>query len=256
MRDGAEAVKAIVAQADDFRAEPPRPLIRELLPADPFPVDALGNVLGAATRAIDDRVQAPIAICGQSTLAAATLAAQGHADVELPTGQVKPISNFFVSVAATGERKTATDNEALMAVPEARNGFARKVRPGPAGLRERQDRLGKSAGSCRKESKGRSRGDQVRAGSLGPAPTAPLAPMLTCPEPTYEGLCKHLVVRSAEYRHFLRRGRTVHRWSWDDAGGDAANRSRSFVPVGRGDDKARSGGTARPYCPVGGWHCI
>ena len=29
---------------------------------------------------------------------------------------------------------------------------------------------------------------------LGPAPLAPLEPVLTCPEPTYEGLCKLLAV--------------------------------------------------------------
>src|SRR4051794_34844505 len=111
--DGAESLRLIVREAPQIIPEPPRPLIRELPPADVFPVDALGDVLGAATRAIHERVQAPMAICGQSTLGAATLAAQAHADVELPTGQVKPISNFFVSVAATGERKTATDSEAL-----------------------------------------------------------------------------------------------------------------------------------------------
>jgi hypothetical protein len=42
-------------------AEPPRPLMRELPPADPFPVDALGPVLGSAARAIHDRVRAPLA---------------------------------------------------------------------------------------------------------------------------------------------------------------------------------------------------
>ena len=110
-RDGAEAVKAIVARADRFGAEPPRPLMRELPPADAFPVDALGSVLGAASNAINDRVQAPIAICGQSTLEAATLAAQGHADVELPTGQVKPISIFFVSVCPSGSVTVISKNQ-------------------------------------------------------------------------------------------------------------------------------------------------
>jgi Protein of unknown function (DUF3987) len=95
------------------RLAPPRPLIRELPPADPFPVEALGDILEPAARGINDRVQAPMAICGQSVLAVATLAVQGHADVELPTGHIKPISNFFVTVAETGERKTAADNEAL-----------------------------------------------------------------------------------------------------------------------------------------------
>ena len=81
--------------------------------ADPFPVDALGGVLEAAARAIHDKVQAPMAICAQAVMASATLAVQAHADVVLPTGQSKPLSCYFVTVAASGERKTACDGEAL-----------------------------------------------------------------------------------------------------------------------------------------------
>jgi hypothetical protein len=42
---GPEAVRKIVGQATEANLEPPRPLIRELPPADPFPVNALGDVL-------------------------------------------------------------------------------------------------------------------------------------------------------------------------------------------------------------------
>src|SRR4051794_33295821 len=52
-------------------------------------------------------------ICAQSVLACATLASQGHADVELPTGQTRPCSNYFVTVAESGERKSSADAEAL-----------------------------------------------------------------------------------------------------------------------------------------------
>jgi hypothetical protein len=38
---GAEAVRESVRTAEDVQAEAPRPLMRELPPADPFPVDAL-----------------------------------------------------------------------------------------------------------------------------------------------------------------------------------------------------------------------
>jgi hypothetical protein len=73
--------------------EPPRPLCREPEPAETFPVYALGDVLGPAASGIQERVQAPLAICGQSVLAVATLAVQGHADVELPTGARAPIND-------------------------------------------------------------------------------------------------------------------------------------------------------------------
>src|SRR3984893_9312139 len=96
--------------------EKPLPLVREVQPAAPFPDQALGPVLGAAAKAIQEHVQSPLAMCGQAVLAAAALAVQGHVDVELATGQVKPVSNFFLTVAASGERKTATDGLALSAV--------------------------------------------------------------------------------------------------------------------------------------------
>lgn len=190
--NGSEAVRKIVEQAPEVRPEPPRPLIRELPPADQFPVGALGDILGAATRAINDRVQAPMAICGQSTLAAATLAAQGHADVELPTGHVKPITNYLFSIAETGERKTATDTEALW-----------PFRKREKALRENYDKAlplyenatiawEKARDHAIKKAKGDRAAIKSALDNLGPPPAAPLTPMLTFPEPTYEGLVKHL----------------------------------------------------------------
>ena len=174
------------------RLEPPRPLIRELPPADPFPVEAFGDILELAAKGINDRVQAPMAICGQSVLAVGTLAVQGHADVELPTGQIKPISCFFLSIAPTGERKTAADTEALW--PAKKRETA---------LRESYDRNlpnyhnAKMAWeAAQKQIISKGKGDRIaikRAlDQLGPPPMPPLTPMLTCPEPTYEGLVKHL----------------------------------------------------------------
>ena len=92
-------VKAAFDAAKQYTPEPPRPLMRELPPAEPFPVDALGGVLKDAAEAIHDRTQAPMAICAQSVLATACLAAQGHVDVELPTGQRRPVSCYFLTVA-------------------------------------------------------------------------------------------------------------------------------------------------------------
>jgi hypothetical protein len=111
--EGNEAIITLIKDAEEQRPEPPRPLIRESSPADPFPVDALGPILGPAAAGIHERVQCPLAISAQSVLAAATLASQGHADVQLPTDHFRPLSNFFVTVAETGERKTAADTEVL-----------------------------------------------------------------------------------------------------------------------------------------------
>jgi hypothetical protein len=192
--DLAAAVRKAKGTVNFTEQEPPRPLMRELHPADPFPVEALGDVLAPAARAIHDRVQAPLAICGQSVLAAATLAVQGHADVELPTRQIKPLTNFFLTVAATGERKTAVDGEALW-----------PVRKREAALREMFDaehldyensRLAweKARDAATKKGKGNRASIKAALDALGPPPLPPLEPLLTCPEPTYEGLCKLLAV--------------------------------------------------------------
>jgi hypothetical protein len=190
---GADKVRAIVSEAPEVKAEPPRPLMRELPPADKYPIDDLGDVLAPAARAIHDRVQAPLAICGQSVLAAATLATQAHADIELPTRQRHPLSSYYVSVAATGERKSAVDHEALW-----------PVRKREAVLRESyttevlaHQNASDAWNAARKAAVRRGKGDRdaIRAAldALGPAPAAPLKPILTAPEPTYEGMCRLLV---------------------------------------------------------------
>src|SRR3954454_24108543 len=73
---------------------------------------ALGPLRDAA-EAIQMRTQAPAAICAQSVLAAGTLAAQAHRDVELPGVGRRPLTGLFGSVAESGERKTTVDRIAL-----------------------------------------------------------------------------------------------------------------------------------------------
>lgn len=193
-RSGAELVRDTVNGADEVRIEPPRPLARELPPADPFPVDALGALLAPAARAIHARVRAPLAVCGQSVLATTTLAVQGVADVELPMGHAKPISGFFVSIAATGERKSAVDHEALWSVHK------REAALREASARERLEYENKETAwrKARDAAVQKAKGDHARIkaalDALGSAPVPPLEPLLTCGEPTFEGLCKLLAV--------------------------------------------------------------
>jgi hypothetical protein len=111
-----EKISNIINQAESFKDEPPRPLKRQIAAGEPYPLKALGNVLGDAASAIHEKIQAPQAICAQSVLAAATLAVQGHADIELPIGQSRPLSAFFMTIATTGERKSSCDAEALKPV--------------------------------------------------------------------------------------------------------------------------------------------
>lgn len=95
------------------RVRQPLPLKRAVASPRPFPVDCLGPVLCPAAKAISEANGAPVALAGQSILAAATLTVQGLADVEID-GRRSPISNYFITVAGSGERKSSTDAEALI----------------------------------------------------------------------------------------------------------------------------------------------
>ena len=83
----------------------PEPLRRLPEPGEPFPVEALGPIMGDAAKAMHGIIKAPLAVCGQSVLATGNLAVQGHADVVID-GRCFPVSENLLSIAETGERKT------------------------------------------------------------------------------------------------------------------------------------------------------
>jgi hypothetical protein len=186
----AAQAKAAMDCAETFAPEPPRPLRRELPPADPFPVDALGDVLGPAAKGIHDKVQAPLAICAMSALGAATLACQAHADVRLPTGQVRPLSSYFITIGASGERKSSTDTEALWPVRKHEENLRQRYEAELPGYLNERDAWAKQRDQILSDRKGYpdKYAKQRALDALGPAPPPPLYPMLICSEPTFEGL--------------------------------------------------------------------
>lgn len=94
----------------------PTPLFGKRPAAQLPPVAALGP-LRDGVEAIAVLTKAPPAIAVQSLLAAASLATQGFADVELLHGRC-PISLFLLTVAESGERKSACDRLATKAIRE------------------------------------------------------------------------------------------------------------------------------------------
>jgi hypothetical protein len=170
--------------------ERPRPLMRELPPPDPFPVEALGHVLSDAAKAIHDKTQAPMAICCQSVIAAVTLAAQGQVDIKLPTGGRRPISNYFMTIAASGERKTACDEIALAPMrafeKHLRQEYDKKM-PEYENAKAAWDSARKYA---EKKAQGNKEALKKALDAIGPAPASPHKPIIVCTEPTFEGLCR------------------------------------------------------------------
>jgi hypothetical protein len=193
--DGLKLLRDVINKAKEIRPEPPRPLMREVVPADPFPVEALGDTLGRAARAIHDRIQAPIAIAGNSVLATGALAVQGHADVKLPiTGQIRPLSEYFVTVSASGERKTACDDEASWPIRKREETLREKRETEVFSHQNDHAAWEKARDVALKTGKGDRVATKAALDKLGPEPQPPLAAMLTCPEPTFEGLCKLFMI--------------------------------------------------------------
>lgn len=84
------------------------PLVRAMQPSEPFPGDALPLILRNAAQRVKEVVQAPHALICQSFLAAATLAVQAHADIEID-GRRYPLSENFIMISESGERKSVVD---------------------------------------------------------------------------------------------------------------------------------------------------
>jgi hypothetical protein len=168
----------------------PEPLRRPLPPPGEYPIDALGPILGAAARRIHEVVQAPPALCGQSILAAASLAAQPHADV-LIDGRRELLGLFVMTIAESGERKSSADRLALQAHREWERS---RLDQYSIDLSSYQLALNAHDAAVKAVSKGKDP-REIRAAleDLGPLPTAPCNPLLLVSTPTLEGIHKVVV---------------------------------------------------------------
>ena len=165
-------------------------LYRSLPEPDPFPVEALGKVLGDAVEAMSAIIKAPKAICANSILASATLALQGHANVVID-GRTHPTSNFFISIGESGERKSAVDKQALKPhydfQEELRITYKEEIKV----YNRESEAYKKAKDDALKKIKGYD--ENLRAlEKLGDEPESPFLPFVISEEPTYEGLVKSL----------------------------------------------------------------
>lgn len=184
-------IKKQFENAEKVERPTPLPLKRETAPARPYPIKALGKILGGAANAIVDIVKCPDAIAAQSVLAAAALASQAHANVVHPaTGKLRPLSLFVITVAASGERKSAADEFALGPIrlreAELHDAHDRAQRE----YSDERDVYQRARDAIIRKFKGDRAETKRQLAALGPAPHAPLVPVLTSPDPTIEGLHK------------------------------------------------------------------
>ncbi|MFC6300012.1 DUF3987 domain-containing protein [Pseudomonas sp. CCM 7893] len=159
--------------------QPPRPLIESNPVAQPYPVQALGGILGPAVERMAEVIGVPQALAAQSVLAASALATQGHADLQLD-GRNYPLSLYLITVAASGDRKTAADRCALL--------------PARQWEREQWQRYREQLSRYRAAQR---QAQRIKPGDPEPAngmslEAEPSAPRLITTDPTIEALIKGL----------------------------------------------------------------
>ncbi len=86
----------------------PTPLVSETSP-QPYPLDALPEMLSEAVREVLDFTKAPPALVASSALAALSLSVQAHVDVERAKMLSGPVGLFLLTIADSGERKSTCD---------------------------------------------------------------------------------------------------------------------------------------------------
>lgn len=186
-----EAVRKAVDETPVLRMEP-EPLRREVFPPEQFPIDELGDVIAPATRHLRETIQAPAAICSHSLLSAATLAIQGHANVVID-GRTHPLSEYFLTVGESGERKSSVDEWALWPVRKHQKALVEQYDANLAEYRTENDVWKKAREEVLNSRKKGTQAKRSVLNEIGEPPTAPLLPFLLCEEPTYEGLVKLMI---------------------------------------------------------------
>jgi putative DNA primase/helicase len=200
---------------DQFLNEaiPTDPLRAPTTKAAPYPVEALGDVLGNAAKTLQKTVKAPMALCCQSVLAAASLAAQAHFDIMLPWGERKPLSLFLLTVALSGERKTTIDRLVLGAAKaQEREDLATYE----VNHKDYEEELAHWKAENEKRNKKQPPKNQATSDyealtehEAAPKPEAPIMPLRFIEDPTAEGLYKLLAVGQPSIGMFSDEGALV-----------------------------------------------
>jgi len=184
----------------NYESFEPEPLRATLPPAKPYPVAALGEILGGAATAIHQSVKAPLGLCCQSVLAAASFAAQAHFDIKLPWGERKPLSLFFLTVGESGERKSGVDDLVLGAAKAQERAdmevYAEDQKLYLVALASwtQATEAARRAVTSGKKGKATASEVQLAAERCGEKPEPPIVPLRFMTDPTTEGMYKQLVI--------------------------------------------------------------
>ena len=185
-----EARGNVWSEPDPLRAPVPEP--------EPYPVEALGDVLAPAVHALHASIRAPIELCAQSVLASASYATQAHFDVRMPWSEVKPTSLDLLTVAGSGERKSGVDDLVLGAAKAQEREEMKEYKSDLADYETAMAAWRGATEEAKKQARAKGKGtakdfsDALSA--VGPEPPAPVVPLRFVTDPTVEGLFKLLAI--------------------------------------------------------------
>lgn len=114
---GMQAVRDAIDRAGDPVESWPevQALMAHLEPED-YPLDAMPARIRSAVEEVAGYVQAPLPLVASSALAAVSLAAQAHVDVQRDDRLEGPTSLYMLTIAASGERKSTCDGYFTQAI--------------------------------------------------------------------------------------------------------------------------------------------
>ncbi len=106
----------------------PQPLTVKV-PPEPYPLDALPEITGAAVREVVEFVQCPFALAASSALGALSIAIQGHVDVARAERLTSPTSLNLLGIGGSGERKSTVDSFFTSAIRAHEDEVAEQMKP-------------------------------------------------------------------------------------------------------------------------------
>jgi Protein of unknown function (DUF3987) len=155
----------------------PLPLVPPIPAARRYPVEALGEVLSGAAESIAAKCQCSPTLAAQAVLAVASLAAQRLADIRLPFRQTRPLSLYFVTIAASGDRKSTADNEALIPVRTYEKNLKREYETAHSAWRVRHAAWDAERRKIENDKSLDRPGREAELTALGNAPLEPIKPL-------------------------------------------------------------------------------
>lgn len=100
---------------DEEESEAPLPLRNPPQAQEPYPVEAFGS-FADTVKAFADGIKVPLPMAGASVLTALSFCIQSYANVHTKDGRDIPTSLFALTIADSGDRKSALDRAVLQAI--------------------------------------------------------------------------------------------------------------------------------------------